>query len=218
MSSTEISAIEGFIRKHLRILGEPSPLPRIAIVNHLGAKWHGRHTYFPKAGDYLMEVQRSVLADEPTLERIVAHETVHHAEAHALTDADRQLLRMGRGRHLLSHGSSFTSRASKINSVMGPGFVTITSDQGYKATPSTKEFSLLIMPLERGMLGYQWAARLSPAMRAFIERKQAEGARLTTTRDERFTRGAKIGPGGWSVPRDDETRAKLASLYEGKSS
>lgn len=214
MSAGDVARIESLIRKHMRILGVSGPLPRIALKNNLGSKWLGRHTYYPKAGDTLMEIQREVLVDDSTLERVVAHETVHHAEALELSEPDRALLRLGA--RLPGHGPEFRSRAAKINAVMGPGFVTVESDQGYKKATSTKEFFLLIVPILPGKLGYAWTVRPSPEILAYVERKKADGGRFVVTRDERFTRGAKLKRGGpFAVPQDAETQAKLATLYAG---
>lgn len=212
--ASDIARIEAFIRKYMRILGTSGPLPRVVLKSNLGSTWLGRHTYFPKAGDSLIEVQREALVDDPTLERIVAHETVHHAEALELSASDRALLKLGA--RLPGHGEEFRSRAAKINAVMGAGFVTVESDKSYKKAASTKEFFILILPISGSRLGYAWTVRPSPELLTYIEKKKAEGARLVATRDERFVRGAKLKRlGPFSVPADAETQAKLAALYSG---
>lgn len=210
----DVARIEGLIRKHLGILGERGPLPRVALKANLGSTWLGRHTYYPNAGDALMEVQREVLVDPETLERVVSHETVHHAEALAFTEEDRARIRLGI--KPAEHGGGFRERAARINAVMGPGFVTVESDRSYKRDPKlVKDFFVLITPISSGRLGYQWAVRLSPEMQKYVEYQRVSGAgKLAATKDVRFTKGPKIKRlAGWAVPADQETQAKLASLY-----
>jgi hypothetical protein len=100
---------------------------------------------------------------------------------------------------------------------MGPGFVTVTSDQGYKVAESTKEFFVLIVPAREGRFAYSWTARPSAELLDYAEKKRvSDKAKLVATRDPRFLRGAKMKRfAPMSLPADAETQAKLAALYAG---
>ena len=78
------------------------------------AAWLGRATCHPRVRDRtLIEVQHRLLADPRTLERVVAHEMVHHwqaAQDPTGTDPD--------------HGPKFLEGAAIINRKKGRGFVT----------------------------------------------------------------------------------------------
>jgi len=88
--------INGYITKYMGILqiaGEP---PVIKLRSNLGSKWLGRSTWKPSSpSTTLLELQTSILGDDRTLERVIAHEMIHHRDALALSENDVALLRVG---------------------------------------------------------------------------------------------------------------------------
>ena len=127
----------------------------------VGSKWLGRSSWSSKRPHTtLLELQQSILGDDRTLERVIAHEMIHHRDALAISDNEMALMRVGIKPE--SHGASFHEGAARINAVMGPGFVTTVSDKEYVHAPSHKKFLVLITPLSKDRLGWAWAARLGP--------------------------------------------------------
>ena len=206
--------IDGHVTKYMGILQIAGKPPLIKLRSNLGSKWLGRSTWSTKQPDTtLLELQTSILGDDRTLERVIAHEMIHHRDALALTQNDIALVRIGI--KPAAHGASFREGAAIINAIMGPEFVTAVSDQEYKHTASTKKFVMLISPLPNGKLGWAWATRIGPKAQSRVDKEIADGARLVHTSDDRWTRGAKIERyGGYSLPRNDQEAALLKELYE----
>jgi hypothetical protein len=213
MDSDRIARI---IDKYLSILDfEGGPIPDIVVRNNLGAKWLGRCTFSPKnPGNTTIELQQAVLGDQSTLERVLAHELIHHREFLTLSDREKKLLALGVAH--VAHGDTFREGAELINAVMGANFVTVTSDLEYVVAANEKPFFLLVAPITRERYGYAWAARLSPAMKQGVERQMAGSqARLFQVTEVRWTRGQKIGKfQKWSVPANEQDRLALEQLYQ----
>jgi hypothetical protein len=170
-----------------------------------------------RPGTSLIQIQARVLGHSRTLERVVAHEMIHHAEALRLKPGQVAMIRLGI--KMLSHGKSFHEGAAIVNRLMGDNFVTVKSDSDDVFVPNAKEYYLLVASLIPGSdrLGWAWAARLSPQMRDRIAEVLARGGKLIKTRDERWTVGPKIHKHGgmaypsWSLP---DLVADLRRLYE----
>lgn len=198
----------------LRIDGEP---PIVKIRDNLGSTWLGRDSWSGKMPyTTTMEIQRRVLSDPNTLERVVAHEMVHHRNALSLTKEEEAMLRLGVRPE--AHGRSFLQGAALINAVMGANFVTVTSDAEYSVAKNTKEFYVLIEPYSETRLGYSWAVRLSPEAVDIVASKSAKGAKLIKTTDDRWASGkARIKRfGGMSIPKEGSpAERELRLLYEG---
>jgi hypothetical protein len=207
------ASIDGYVTKYMGILAIDGERPSIKLRSNLGSKWLGRSTWSPsRPHTTLLELQQSILGDDRTLERVVAHEMVHHRDALAISENDVVLLRVGIKPE--AHGASFREGAARINEVMGPGFVTAVSDKEYVHAPSRKKFVVLITPLPDGRLGWTWAARLGGKAQGWVDELVGRGSRLVYTTDERWTRGRKIKRyGGYSVPRDSEDAARLQDLF-----
>jgi len=211
----EIAArIDDLVTKYmglLEIAGEP---PIIKLRSNLGSKWLGRSTWSSKRPHTtILELQQSILGDDRTLERVIAHEMIHHRDALAISAND--IVLMGVGIKPEAHGAVFREGAARINAVMGPGFVTEVSDKEYSYAPSLKKFFVLITPLPNGRLGWTWAARLGGKAKDWADELVARGSRLVQTTDDRWTRGRKIERyGGYSLPRDPQEAALLQELYE----
>lgn len=211
----EISArIDGHVDKYMAILEIRGARPVVKLRSNLGSKWLGRSTWSSRRPETtLLELQQSILGDDRTLERVIAHEMIHHRDALAISQDT--LVLMGIGIKPEAHGASFREAADRINAIMGPGFVTALSDQEYTQAPSGKKYVVLITPLPNGKIGWTWAARLGPKAKDWVDEAVRRGSRLVQTTDDRWTRGGKIERyGGYSLPRDDHEAALLRDLYE----
>jgi hypothetical protein len=208
------SRIDGHVTKYMGLLEINGAPPILKLRSNLGSKWLGRSTWSSRRPHTtLLELQQSILGDDRTLERVIAHEMIHHRDALAISENDVVLMRVGIKPE--SHGASFREGAARINEVMGPGFVTEVSDKEYSHAPSLKKFVVLITPLPDGRLGWTWAARLGAKAKDWVDELVGRGSRLVYTTDDRWTRGRKIVRyGGYSVPRDSADAALLQELYQ----
>lgn len=206
--------VDSYVIKYMGILRVRGERPVVKIRNNLGSQWLGRDTWSPsRPHTTLLEVQASIVGDERSLERVIAHEMIHHRDALAISANEIALLKIGIKPE--SHGATFREGAARINAIMGPDFVTTVSDKEYKHAPSGKEFFVLITPFSRDRLGWNWAARIGPKAQDWVDRKIGEGSRLVRTTDPRWTYGAKIVRyGGYSLPTRDDDVALLRELYE----
>lgn len=218
-----VARVEPLVRKYMGIL-DAQTQPVIVVKDNIGSRWLGRTVWsFATPKMTRIELQRRVFDDDKTLERVLAHEMIHHSDFTSLTDQQIALMRM----RLFSspgHGRSFTAKAEQINEIMGEDYVTETSDQTYTlATETSKMFYLVVAPtpMREGYYGYAWAVRLTPDIGAcaqhFVARRDGV---LVASRDPRWTRGAKLGKTcrGLSIPLDAEDQAELARLYQTRSS
>jgi hypothetical protein len=211
-----MKAIDDLVDKYMEILSIRGAKPVVEVKTRVGSGWLGRDSWVSTLPyTTTLELQRSILGDPRTLERIVAHEMVHHRDFLAMTPDQIALSRFGiRGE---DHGAAFRHGAAIINAVMGPDFVTVHSDKEYVQAPLDKDLYLLIVPIHGGRLGYAWAARLSPEATSVVAKNALEGGKLVRTRDRQWTEGrAKIKRfGGLSVPKvGTPMEAQLRALYE----
>lgn len=214
-----IEHIQAMIRTYLAILGiDAVEEPAVVLRHDTGSRWLGRWSMKWRADlpeRPVIQIQRAVLSDLRTLERVVAHEVVHHVQYLQMDPAELQLLKLGI--RPVGHGQSFRHLASILNQKVGEGFVTEKSDEEYVVAPSGKRILLLISPTRAGRLGWQWATRLGPKARGWVERKTQEGARLVEAFDDDFiwTSGPRIEAWkGWALPPDEQVLARLTELYE----
>lgn len=215
-----IEHIRSLVRAYLAMLGvDAVEEPDVILRDNVGSRWLGRWSMKWKEGlpgRPVIEIQRSVLSDPRTLERVVAHEAVHHVQYLRMEPSEFELLKIGV--RPLGHGESFRQIADALNEKIGEDFVTEKSDLEYVVAPSGRRILLLIAPTRAGRLGWQWATRLGPKARDWVERKTSEDARLVEEYDDRFpwTSGPRIEAWkGWAMPPDEETAARLKELYEG---
>lgn len=206
--------IGNYVTKYMQILQVDGPPPIIKLRSNLGSKWLGRSTWSPsRPHTTLLELQTSIVGDDRTLERVIAHEMVHHRDALVISENEVALLRIGIKPE--AHGATFHEGAARINAIMGPNFVTTVSDKEYKHDAPRKAFVVLITPLPDGRLGWTWAARVGPKAQGWVDELVNRGSRLVHTTDDRWTRGRKIERyGGYSVPKDAEDAALLKALFE----
>jgi hypothetical protein len=206
-----VERVEPLVRKYMQILDVHST-PRIVVKDNTGSRWLGRTVFRPKDRETTtIELQRQVFEDDRTLERVLAHEMIHHSD---FMSYGKTLRLMG------GHGSSFLQKAEQINSIMGDQYVTRTSDQSYALPEETsRPFFLLIAKLTPGLhgdrYGYAWAVRLTPKAGTCAQRLvERHNGVAVFSRDPRWPRGAKLGEcNGVSVPQEAEDQAELARLY-----
>src|SRR5271170_429229 len=137
--------IESLITKYMQLLRIDGKRPVVKLRSNIGSLWLGRDTYTTRdTSTTLLEIQKSALHDPRTLERVIAHEMVHHRDHLRMTPRDWELVKIGI--RPPSHGKEFLEGAAEINTVMGPNFVTILSDQEYVRAPLAKSYWLLVVP------------------------------------------------------------------------
>jgi len=215
-------------------------IPEIKIQNNLRADWlgctatgiqekDGRYTITK----FYMAFQKSILADERTAKRVVAHELIHVWQHQQMTPEElyndsrfnKQLGPAGAQRR--AHGPDFQRWASKINSKYGDDFVTTTSNSEYKQSV-TKEFYLVVVPYN-GKFAFNTMQRPTPTALREID---MVNARRTQRGDDPwkifkstdpalkdpsdFFEGAPYRKGGRniSLPGTPEAAANLKNLYE----
>ena len=201
--------VVAFAWKYARILGV-SALPEFAIRDNLTSRWLGQYVHKPGQPNRI-QIQKRLLHDDRSLERIIAHEMAHHAD---ITGPGHQYDRITKG-----HGPRWQSFADKINRVMGVDFVTVVSDASYVLAPETKPYLLLIMRLSGGRIGYTVAMRLSGRMEQYLERHviffPEMKHKIMTSRDPRWSEGRPIGGRKVNLPRTPEEARDLEKLFEG---
>lgn len=210
-----LEKIDAYVTKYMKMIGGNTPRPKIAIKNSV-AQWLGQTHYSTAHPETtLIEIQKRILDDEKTLERVVAHEIVHHVNMMSMTTSDFSLLRLGIKPPGTGHGEKFMALAKIINNVMGKDFVTRESDMTY-VVGDTKPFTLLIEPVMKTRLGYSIAVKISADAKTVIERKKELGAKTVTSTDSRWIGGVRIKKyGGVSLPpQGSENEKLLRELYE----
>lgn len=204
--------LDALIEKYMRILNIKGAKPAVRLRDNLGSRWLGRDIWRgSEPTTTVMELQRSLLADDRELERVIAHEMVHHRDFLALSGSEIAMLRLGI--RTPGHGDSFLRGAAIINAEMGNDFVTVKSD--YAPISTGKKFYMLIAPIPGDRLGYAWGQRPSQRGMMWIQNKVAAGAKLIETTDISWTNGVRIGDKGLlSVPTKPDRAAALRDLYD----
>ena len=211
-----MSTIDDLVDKYMGVLSIRGARPIVHVKTRIGSRWLGLCRWSEKLPHTTtITLDRSIVGDPRTLERILAHEMVHHRDLLNLTPPEIALIKMAIKPE--GHGPSFRQGAAIINAVMGPDFVTVTSDQETVQSAPERDFYLLIAPAYGDTLGYAWAARLSPEALAIVEKKVKEGGKLLMSRDRRWTYGrAKIKRYvGLNIPKKGSAEElQLRALYE----
>jgi hypothetical protein len=206
------------IRQHIEYymdLFEVFQQPHVRVQDNLGSKWLGRDIWdFKEPDNTTIVIQKRILGDPRTLERVVAHEMIHHSDAMEL-DPKRANAMIRMGIQPIGHGRDFLKKAEKVNRIKGEDFVTVQSDQGY-VQESERQFFLFILPVEGDRFGYAWGARLSPANKTCVQRSiKFRDAVLVKTNDLKWTRGHKLKRCELiGIPRSAEDQAELRKFYE----
>lgn len=217
-------AVEPLIQKYIDFFaahGHPEiPFPKLKYRNDTMPKALGVTTYRASEPDNsTITIQKRIMDDPKTLERIVAHEMIHHLDnmVHKPTqkDIDSRNSLKRRGNASGGHGEFFQKWANEINQVEGKDFVTEKSDETYVLKPVDKDIYVLISKLPDGRYSADHSLRISPTQRALIEKRQENsGAKLIVTRDPIFLEAGKIRRGSQSIFREAELQKKVKELYE----
>ena len=189
--------------------GKPLPLPHFKVVRHTGAKWLGRCT-FKRSNPVTttIEIQKSILNVPESLDRVLCHEMIHHA--------DFMVNELARTKYRDGHGLYFTEMANKINAKRGKNYVTEKSDSGYAVEDLGQEIHMLIYPFNNGPeLGYTVAVRPSAKQKEYIQRllDLRDAAKLIKTKDNQWAGGPKIWGTKLAV-HEGERQEVLRKLYE----
>jgi SprT-like family len=122
----EVAArINGYVDKYMDLLQIAGERPRIKISHDSTVNWLGRiewRTERPHTS--IIELQKRLLKNDRHLERTIAHEMVHHRDFLALPKDEIARIAAGTVPSVPSkHSASFLEGASRVNAIMGPGFV-----------------------------------------------------------------------------------------------
>ncbi len=221
--------IPDLLNEFMPILQPGLPTPKIKIVNsiarYLGScLWnYGLRGGVPFSDENtVIELQKSIISNEETLRRVLAHELCHHEDDLVTEAAQLQALgfpafqREMKFDRTKGHGPSWQAIAARFNAKYGADFVTKTSDESYEKAANDIEFFVLLSRLHStDKLYYSWAVRPSPKQKAVIEKEVADGAKLIKTTDAAYMKGRKIGL-GWSYKANPEDAAKMEALFAGE--
>lgn len=211
--------IPAVIAKFLPHLSPGLPHPKVRVVNSLGTPWLARDLWVPGEDNTTIEIQKSVTGDRRTLERIIAHELVHHdiyltimLPYSAAGNLD-QMLKIEGG-----HGANFKTKADKLNAVFGADFVTETSDSAMVEEEAGTPYYVLLKQNAPGQISWAYCVRPSARQRAYIEERIVTGAvpgqfKLVKTRDRDWAQGAAVGK-GFASTWDKGMNSKLQDLWE----
>jgi len=195
------------------------PTPKFKIVHNTTPKWLGRCSVFRKKKndteyfEHIIEIQKSILDDEKTLHRVLAHELIHYWQHQDLEKVKNDLSVRRRFRPN-PHGKSFQEMADKMNAVYGKDYVTTTSDLSYVINQE-KQYYIIIQPHGK-KFGVTKAIQLSAKQKEEIKRRIVEQqAHIFKTRDRDFHRVADIVKyEGFSIFKEEEIQNKLREIYE----
>lgn len=208
VSPAEVDLVQEYIVKYLTMLNDflskenvSLPPPELKFMDNYASVWLGRCSWYAfvsairngDRGRTVIQLQKSILHDAKTLERVVAHEMCHHAEF--LHD------KFKRGQELLSsygnlsssllfgesHGKEFWKYADHINSIEGSGFITQKSDEAYVQQRRKREYLLLLWPHGSG---FRWTYALKLTTQNKFRMKylaQLKDGRFTITDDLSLT-------------------------------
>lgn len=218
-----MAAVKRLVSKYRGLL-DLKATPEIVVSDNLKSRWLGRMVHWPNNPEkgYQLQLQRRVMVDENTLERVIAHEMAHMVvavENHAL-NADFIARGITIKDSAEGHGDRWQEIARKISSLVGkPGFVTVTSDSDYVLATETKPYFLLIAYRDKRVgdsFGAAVGVRFTTRMRNVVSAMQADPkylARVIKTTDPMWTPYIQIGD-GISVPTTPAHQLMLKSLYD----
>ena len=104
--------VNGYVTKYMGVLQIDGPRPRIELVGGAVGDWAARADQDPPTTRIELR-SRLFAGHDKFLERVVAHEMVHHRNYLSGTEDEQ-------------HGPAFREGAALINGIMGRGFVVET--------------------------------------------------------------------------------------------
>lgn len=193
------------VKECLRLLGATDLyVPRFRIANHLHVKWNGLCTHIQDEPTTTITLQKRILNDERTCARVVAHEMCHHVEFLRNPNIYED-----------GHGPTFLKYAAIINNALGHNFVTTESDKDY-VIDNTKDFYVLIFPVQEGKFAWQVAGRLTKDMEDYVRMcKFRYGCKFFKTKDRRLWRTPNLGSDKnyHTLQNNSEIQKILKDLY-----
>ena len=211
--------VMAIVKEYMKYIAPGLPLPVIQVVNTLKKRWLGRCEYTPllDVNNTVIKIQKSIINDDNTLRRVVAHELCHHdwnlTYWKLLNPRTARLLQKAHSD--FGHGEEWLKRAAVFNAEFGANFITPKSDESYVQDENTKQFYVLVTNMFRGNLTYATSVKLSPKQRNRAESQVNAGAGklFLTTDDNYLKRGTPIGQ-GWAYPQGEEMKAQLQKLWD----
>lgn len=173
------------------------PVPEIKIRNNVNAKALGRCIYRRGADNTTIELQKSIVDNEKTLERVLIHELIHH-----------YVFLTGQNDGSDGHEGAWKKKAEELNKIFGAGYISKTSDESYEK--NGKQYYLIIAP-KAGSDRYVFLSTVSPSpsMKAKILELLKINGRIFKVNDEYFA-----GVTAVSSTRDDKANARLKEIYD----
>lgn len=113
--------VDGHVTKYKKLLKIEGERPSIKFRDTPRADWLGLTDWRVGSHVSTMELQKKILKDDRLLERVVAHEMIHHRDFLGFTKDE--IARIKAGIKPDGHGPSFREGAGRINAVMGSDFV-----------------------------------------------------------------------------------------------
>lgn len=206
--ATEISCLV-MAQRCMDILGQGQlPLPRFKIVTRAGARWVGRCEKHEVWSTCLILVQRYITQDERAMNRVVAHEVIHHV----------LFMTLGIRRTVaINHGQEFQDLVAKLNAVLGEGFVETRCSDDLGELPHPITLVLARKNDDPGRLRLTWFVRLTPKTQGFIQavaKTPGYETRLATTRSAKWTLCPPAGEQTFRV-LSDESHVEAMELWHG---
>ena len=158
--------IDGYVDKYTGILQIAGAPPSIKIRNDPKAPWLGRLAWrSERPHTSILELQKRLFKNDRHLERVIAHEMIHHRDFLKLPKGEVERIDAGLVPDApKKHTASFAKGAARINKVMGAGFVKkeeASEDLPKYLLPTESSFSTkLLLGLGIGGLALLGAALL----------------------------------------------------------
>jgi hypothetical protein len=174
------------------------PVPEIKIRNNVNSKTLGRCLWRKGAKNTTIELQKSIVDNEKTLNRVLIHELIHHYVF--LTNPEND------GSD--GHGGAWRKKADELNKTLGADYISQTSDESYEK--NGKEYYIVIVP-KAGSSRYSFISTVSPSMsqKATILELLKINGRIFKINDEYFAGVTKLSSTG-----DDKANARLKEIYD----
>lgn len=204
MEAASVSDITALAKKYLNLYFKDEhladdlqlPVPEIKIRNNVNSKALGRCLWRRGSKNTTIELQKSIVDNEKTLERVLIHELIHHyVFLTGQNDGD-------------GHSGAWKQKAEELNKIFGPGYISQTSDESYEK--NGKEYYIVIVP-KAGSNRYSFISTVTPSMsqKATIQELLKINGRIFRVNDEYFAGVTKL-----SSTSDEKANARLKEIYD----
>jgi len=193
------------------ILGVPDmQLPDFKLVHRTGSGWGGLCAYYIRPQPRcVVSVQKSHTVHERNLERIVAHEIVHHVI----------YMTHGLAARYVGHGPMFMALAAKVNAVLGDNFVTKECDDTYERPQLPRPVTLVLWrKVAGGRVSVSWYSQATERVARVILGAAAwpgGEVRVIQSRDASYASSyPKTSSRHYGMPLGDKHHAEVDALWE----